>query len=189
MSPQEVAEAILAGAARTQTDLRSTLDLPDAAFEALVAQSRTGAPDRGPDGALVVTPLVAEVLEALAGSWEAYAEQALDNAREHRGDYLADLEGLLEDVPAQLRLLARGTWGAGTVAPTPATPYVLHYVSQDVTMDGEPMATWSVYREQYPHRDHDEPIDGSQEHVSTWPTEDRAREEAGWLQDQSNPGS
>lgn len=37
MSPQEIAEAILAGAARTLTDLRSTLDLPEEVFDALKA--------------------------------------------------------------------------------------------------------------------------------------------------------
>jgi len=35
MSPEEVAEAILAGAERMQADLRSTLDITDETFEAL----------------------------------------------------------------------------------------------------------------------------------------------------------
>lgn len=57
-------------------------------------------------------------------------------------------------------------------------PYALHYVSQDCPSG----ATWSVYREQYVSRDHDEPIDGSQEHVSTHATEADADAEANRLQ-------
>ena len=60
----------------------------------------------------------------------------------------------------------------------PSEPYVLHYTSQDYPV-GE---TWSVYREQYVSRDHDEPIDGSQEHISTHATEAEADAEARRLQ-------
>ena len=39
MTPQKIADAIFEGAHRTQTDLRSTLDLPDEVFDALRALS------------------------------------------------------------------------------------------------------------------------------------------------------
>jgi hypothetical protein len=57
--------------------------------------------------------------------------------------------------------------------------YTLHYISADAPGDS---ATWSVYREEYVSIDHDEPIDGSQKHVSTHPTEDEANAEAHRLQ-------
>lgn len=57
--------------------------------------------------------------------------------------------------------------------------YVLHYTSAD---DGGSDATWSVYREVYPDRDSDTPIDGSQIRVSTWPSEKAADDEANRLQ-------
>lgn len=70
--------------------------------------------DTAPDGAVIVTPTVRDILHALANAWESEGEQMADNVREHRGDYLADLEAFTEDVAAQLRLLASGSWGAGT---------------------------------------------------------------------------
>lgn len=51
--------------------------------------------------------------------------------------------------------------------------YRLHYTSADGTDEG----TWSVYREEYPDRNTDVPIEGTQEHVSTWPTEKEAEAE------------
>ena len=60
-----------------------------------------------------------------------------------------------------------------------AEPYTLHYISADAPGDE---ATWSVYRERYISRDHDEPIDGSQEHISTHATEAEADAEARRLQ-------
>jgi hypothetical protein len=59
-----------------------------------------------------------------------------------------------------------------------ASRYVLYYVSGDLP-DG---ATWSVYREQYMTPDDDDPIDGTQEYVSTHPNEAAARAEADRLQ-------
>lgn len=41
--------------------------------------------------------------------------------------------------------------------------YTLHYASADGPGD----ATWSVYREQYASIEDEDPIDGSQEYVST----------------------
>jgi hypothetical protein len=57
-------------------------------------------------------------------------------------------------------------------------PYVLHYTSDDGTPEGR----WSVYREQYRTFEDEEPIDGTQEWVSSWPTEDAADAEANRLQ-------
>jgi hypothetical protein len=57
--------------------------------------------------------------------------------------------------------------------------HALHYISADGPGD---TATWSVYREQYVTPDDDEPIDGSQEYVSTHPTEREADAEARRLQ-------
>ena len=114
MTPQEVANAVLDGAARTQTDLRSTLDLPEPAMLALVALAEQGTTEVAPDGAVLVSDTVTRILYALANAWEAEGERVEHRVRERLGDYLADLEGHLEDVPAQLRLLASGQWGAGT---------------------------------------------------------------------------
>ena len=127
MTPQEVANAVLDGAARTQTDLRSTLDLTDDVFDtlvagaasepamlALVALAEQGTTEVAPDGAVLVSDTVTRILYALANAWEAEGERVEHRVRERLGDYLADLEGHLEDVPAQLRLLASGQWGAGT---------------------------------------------------------------------------
>lgn len=61
-----------------------------------------------------------------------------------------------------------------------AGTYTLHYISQDVRPDVD--GSWSVYREQYVTAQHDEPIDGSQDYVSTHPTEALAEAEAGRLQ-------
>lgn len=57
--------------------------------------------------------------------------------------------------------------------------YVLHYTSADAP---GPDAPWSVYREQYTDVEDEEPIDGSQEHVSTHPNEAAAYTEAMRLQ-------
>lgn len=57
--------------------------------------------------------------------------------------------------------------------------YVLHYTSAD---GPGPNATWSVYSEEYGHPDADEPIDGTQRHVSTHATEGEADAEARRLQ-------
>lgn len=57
--------------------------------------------------------------------------------------------------------------------------YVLHYTSADGPTDDGP---WSVYREQYPHIDAAEPIDGLTVKVSTHPDEATARAEADRLQ-------
>jgi hypothetical protein len=74
-------------------------------------------------------------------------------------------------------------WREGPDAPGCACdgsePYVLHYISADAPGDDAP---WSVYREQYISRDHDDPIDGSQEYVSTHPSEKAADAEARRLQ-------
>lgn len=57
--------------------------------------------------------------------------------------------------------------------------HTLHYISADGPGDA---ATWSVYREQYVSPDAEEPIDGSQEHVSSHPSEDAANAESERLQ-------
>lgn len=57
--------------------------------------------------------------------------------------------------------------------------HVLHYTSADSPRDD---ATWSVYREQYETPNSDEPIEGTQEWVSRWPTESDANDEADRLQ-------
>jgi hypothetical protein len=57
--------------------------------------------------------------------------------------------------------------------------YTLHYWSAD---GPGPDATWSVYREQYANFEDDEPIDGTQEHVSQHATEEEAQLEAIRLQ-------
>jgi len=55
--------------------------------------------------------------------------------------------------------------------------YVYYYTSGD--LDG---TTWSVYREQYATANDSDPIDGTQERVSTHATEDEANAEARRLQ-------
>jgi len=60
--------------------------------------------------------------------------------------------------------------------------YTLHYWSADVGTDARGLHTWSVYSEQYLTPQHDEPIDGSQRLLSTWPTEAQADAEARRLQ-------
>lgn len=52
--------------------------------------------------------------------------------------------------------------------------YTLYYVSQDAPNSTD----WSVYRERYDHPWDEEPIDGTQERVSTHPTEAEAHTEA-----------
>lgn len=57
--------------------------------------------------------------------------------------------------------------------------YTLHYVSADGPTDAD---TWSVYREQYESATDEVPIDGTQQYVSTHPTEAEAYAEANRLQ-------
>jgi hypothetical protein len=60
-----------------------------------------------------------------------------------------------------------------------AAPYVLYYVSADWPTT---FGTWSVYREEYVTPDAPEPIDRSQTHISTHPSEEAAYAEARRLQ-------
>lgn len=60
-----------------------------------------------PDGSVVVTDTVANILDALAAD----LDNDLDNIRQGKGDPLASIE----NTAANLRLLASGTWGQGTV--------------------------------------------------------------------------
>lgn len=63
--------------------------------------------DVAADGSLRVSPQVRDVLHALAAD----LDDNLDALRAGKGDPLA----AVEDVAAQLNLLAGGSWGAGTV--------------------------------------------------------------------------
>jgi hypothetical protein len=65
--------------------------------------------------------------------------------------------------------------------------YVLHYISQDVPdHGGEPLPTWSVYKERYRKQEDEVPIDGTQEHISSHPDEATAQQEASRLQEEAN---
>jgi hypothetical protein len=57
--------------------------------------------------------------------------------------------------------------------------YILYYTSADDSHDDSP---WSVWREAYVNPEDNEPIDGSQTWVGSYPTEDAADEMARWLQ-------
>lgn len=68
-----------------------------------------------PDGALTVSKEVRDVLLALATDLMAQATEITEQARDHADGYLEAIEGLGDEFAGQLRLLANGTWGAGTV--------------------------------------------------------------------------